>query len=197
MNTIALVWGIPPELAYLVVLGVAFAQSAAMPVPGTTTLIAGVVLASQGEVALAPIVASALVGATIGGQVGYLAGRHGGRWAMTRDGRWHDRRSLWLGRGEAFWENHGTKTVVIARLFPVLRHVGGLLAGAHRMPLGLFTVANITGAVVWAAWATTLALVVGEAAGGKVGTLGAIVLAVAVASVVGGAVLRRVLRDSG
>ena len=79
----------------------------------------------------------------------------------------------------------------------MLRHVGGLLAGAHRMPLGLFTVANITGAVVWAAWATTLALVVGEAAGGKVGTLGAIVLAVALASVVGGAVLRRVLRDSG
>ena len=116
---------------------------------------------------------------------------------MTRDGRWHDRRSLWLGRGEAFWENHGTKTVVIARLFPVLRHVGGLLAGAHRMPLGLFTVANIAGAIVWAASATTLALVVGEAAGGKVGTLGAIVLAVAVASVVAGAVLRRLQRDSG
>jgi membrane protein DedA with SNARE-associated domain len=189
---IAFVWGLPVELAYPIVFAAALAKSAALPVPGTTTLITAVVLAGQGDALVPALFACAVVGAVIGGHVGYLGGARGGRWALTRHGRWERHRVETLARAEAFWARHGTTTVVVARLFPVLRHLGGFLAGTNRMPMRRFTVANAIGAVLWATWGTAIALVVGSTAG-AIGTLGAVVVAIAVAGAVGALAARRAL----
>lgn len=45
---------------------------------------------------------------------------------------------------------HGGKIVLGGRFVPVLRSLAGILAGANRMPWPNFTLANITGAIVWA-----------------------------------------------
>lgn len=192
MNLIAFVAGAPIELAYPIVFAAALAKSAALPVPGTTTLITAIVVAGQGEALVPAIVACAVVGAVIGGHVGYLGGARGGRWALTRHGRLERHRLEALEKAEAFWARHGTTTVVVARLFPVLRHLGGFLAGTNAMPMRRFAVANATGAVLWAAWGTAIALLVGTAAG-SVGTLGAVVAAVAVAGALGAVAARRAL----
>ena len=97
-------------------------------------------------------------------------------------------------RAEAFWARHGTTTVVVARLFPVLRHVGGLLAGTNAMPMRRFATANALGALLWAAWGTTIALVVGSTAG-TIGTLGAAVAAIALAGALGAVAARRAFRS--
>ncbi len=186
--------GVPPTLAYVVVFAVAIGKSAGLPIPGTTTLIAAVVLASQGRLAIAPIVALAIAGATIGGHIGYLAGRHGGRRLITRRGRWHDHRVRALAQGEAFWALHGQKTVLVARLFPVLRHVGGFLAGMNGMRLRRFAAWNAAGAVAWATYGTVIALTLGQAVGGFAGVLVAIVAAALLASTIGAVGLRRAAR---
>ncbi len=194
MNLLAFVWGAPLELAYPIVFAAALAKSAALPAPGTTTLITAVVLAGQGEVRVAGLFACAVVGAVVGGHLGYLGGARGGRWALTRHGRWERHRAEALARAEAFWACHGTTTVVVARLFPVLRHVGGLLAGTNAMPMRQFVVANALGAVLWATWGTTIALVVGTTAG-TVGTLGAVLAAIAIAGLLGAVAARRAFRS--
>jgi membrane protein DedA with SNARE-associated domain len=192
VNLIAFVWGAPTELAYAIVFAAALAKSAALPVPGTTTLIAAVVIAREGDALVPALFACAVVGAVIGGHLGYLGGARGGRWALTRRGRLERHRAEALEKAEAFWARHGTTTVVVARLFPVLRHLGGFLAGTNRMPMRRFAVANATGAVLWAAWGTAIALIVGTTAG-AVGTLGAVVAAIAVAGALGAVAARRAL----
>ena len=195
MNLIAFIDGVPTELVYPVVFGVALAKSAALPLPGTTTLIAAVTLARETELLVPVIVLCAIAGAILGGHVGYLAGARGGRWALTREGRWEDHRAEGLRRAEAFWARHGLVTVVVARLFPVLRHLGGVLAGTNGMPLRRFAPANAAGAVLWAAWGTGVALAVGAAAGGAVGPLGSAALAVALALGVGALGARRLITN--
>lgn len=192
MHLVAFVWGAPVELAYPIVFAAALAKSAALPVPGTTTLITAIVVAGQSDALVPALVACAVAGAVIGGHVGYLGGARGGRWALTRHGRLERHRAEALERAEAFWARHGTTTVVVARLFPVLRHLGGFLAGTNRMPMRRFAVANATGALLWATWGTAIALIVGTTAG-TVGTLGAVVAAVAVAGALGAVAARRAL----
>lgn len=196
MNSIAFVGSVPPELVYPVVFAVALGKSAALPLPGTTTLIAAVALTREGGVLLPVLFACAVVGAILGGHLGYLAGARGGRWALTRGGRWQQHRIEGLRRAELFWARHGVTTVVVARLFPVLRHLGGVLAGTNAMPLRRFAPANALGAVLWALWGTGIALVVGTAAGGAVGPLGSAALAVLLAGALGAVVGRRALGRS-
>jgi membrane protein DedA with SNARE-associated domain len=152
----------------------ALGKSAALPIPGTTTLIAAIVLVGDGPQSIALLVVAAAVGATIGGHVGYAIGRHGGRRLLMRPGRWFEHRTHTLERGEAFWRRHGTKTVVPARFFPVLRHLGGVLAGIHGMRGRPFAVWNAAGAVLWALYGAVLAVTLGEAASGTLGPVGGV-----------------------
>lgn len=63
------------------------AESAGVPVPGETSLIAAAVLASQGHLSLPLVIALAAGSATVGDNVGYVIGRKGGHWLLTRPGR--------------------------------------------------------------------------------------------------------------
>jgi membrane protein DedA with SNARE-associated domain len=65
------------------------------------------------------------------------------------------------------------------------------------MPLRRFAPANAAGAVLWAAWGTGVALVIGAAAGGAVGPLGSAALAVLVALGVGSLGARRLITARG
>jgi membrane protein DedA with SNARE-associated domain len=85
-----------------------------------------------------------MAGYGIGIGVGYrLLRRYGNRIGLTM-------RRLALGR--LLFRRHGTKVVIIARFVIVLRVIAALLAGANRMPLQRFIVANVVGSVAWAAF---------------------------------------------
>lgn len=194
MGPVAFLWGTPVELAYPIVFAAALAKSATLPVPGTTTLVAAVSVGSAGGDLLVPVlVACAIAGATVGGHVGYLGGARGGRWLLTRPGRQLHRRERALEVAGRFWDRHGAVTVVVARLLPVLRHLGGFLAGTNAMPLRRFAAANAAGAVLWAFWGTAVALVVGAATGGAGGVLVSAAGAAIVSAVLGGVAARRLL----
>lgn len=143
--------GLPPLLVYLGLFGVVAMESAGLPLPGETSLIAAAILASEHEgLSIEVVIAAAALAAIVGDNIGYVLGRHAGRRVMTRDGRWLERRQRALVRGEAFFEKHGPRAVFLARWLPGLRIVGSWLAGAHHMRWRTFLLWNALGGIAWA-----------------------------------------------
>lgn len=102
----------------------------------------------SGPAAWAAATTGSLAGAYVlygvGARVGYerlheLAGR---RWFVLFNQR--D-----LGRGRRFFDRHGGKVVLFARLVPLIRSIVSVPAGVARMPLGRFTALTLLGSGVW------------------------------------------------
>jgi membrane protein DedA with SNARE-associated domain len=116
--------------------------------PGTSILIVAGTLMSAGSLPYWPVLAGAIIGAVLGDSVSFWLGRrYGGGlcriWPFTRN-------PDLLPNGMRFFARHGGKSVFIGRFFGPVRAVIPLAAGVLRMPRGLFWLANITSAIVWA-----------------------------------------------
>ena len=125
-------------------------ENAGLPVPGETILLFGAFLAHEGTVRIEWVITVGAAGATVGDNLGYLAGHYGG----TRLIGWVRRRVLLsqahFDRAERAVLRHGPWAVFLARFITGLRVVAGPLAGAFRMVYRKFLLANLTGAIVWA-----------------------------------------------
>lgn len=162
---LAALLSLPPLLLYAALFGVIAGESAGLPLPGETSLIAAGILASQhGSVSIGIVIAVAASAAIVGDNVGFLLGRRGGRWLLTREGRWLEARRRFLERGERFFERHGSKAVFLARWLPGLRVVGAWLAGAHHMRWRTFLLWNALGGIAWAVSVGLAAYLLGNAA---------------------------------
>ena len=134
---------------YAVVFAGVFLENTGVPVPGETALLAGAALAHFGRLRLAGVIATAIVAAILGDNLGFLIGRRAGRGIAERHG-WRiglTRHRLQL--FDRFFTRHGAKTVFIARFITGLRVFGAFLAGASELPWGIFLFYNASGAVVW------------------------------------------------
>ena len=106
-------------------------ESGGVPLPGETALVAAGVFASQGELNIVEVIAVAAVAAIIGDNLGYWAGRTGGRKLLERSkflSRWMDRVLPWA---EGFFHRHGAKTIFIGRFFSVLRVTAAWMSWAR------------------------------------------------------------------
>jgi membrane-associated protein len=179
-----------PLLVYAALFGLIAGESAGLPLPGETSLIAASALAAhRASVSIVIVVAVAACAAIAGDNIGFALGRRGGRWILSRDGRWEDSRRRYLEHGERFFERHGPKAVFLARWVPGLRVVGAWLAGTHHMRWRSFLLWNTLGGIAWATSVGVAAYLLGQAAGGLFQALGLvagglIVIAAAVAGTV-------------
>ncbi len=137
-------------------------ESAGLPLPGETTLLAASYLASTGQLSLPLVIGAAALGAVVGDSVGYFVGRKGGRRFLERYGRYVGITPGKLKKADGYFARHGGKTVFFGRFVAVLRILAGPLAGASNMPYRRFLAANIAGAVVWAATMGTLGFFFGK-----------------------------------
>jgi len=175
--------GLPPLLVYGALFALVAGESAGLPLPGETSLIAVGILASQhAGISIEVVIAVAALAAIIGDNIGFAIGRHAGRRLLTRDGRWLERRRRFLVRGEAFFERHGPKAVFLARWLPGLRVVGSWLAGAHHMRWRTFLLWNALGGVAWATSIGLAAYLLGHVAATIFRTFGLAGLAVVLAA---------------
>jgi len=177
---------------YAVVLIGVLLENAGAPVPGETMLLAGAALSRYGSLTLSWVIAAAIVGATLGDNLGFFIGRRGGRVLVERYGAVLGMTADRLGEFDRFFERHGAKTVFFARFITGLRVLGALLAGTSRLSWSRFLLFNALGAIVWA---TTFG-VVGYALGYSwhtleqwIGRSGMILLALV--SVIGGLLILR------
>jgi membrane protein DedA with SNARE-associated domain len=160
-------------------------ESAGVPLPGETALIAAGVFASQGELNIAAVIAVAAAAAIIGDNLGYWVGRTGGRSVLTR---W-TATSRTLPWAEGFFERHGPKTIFIGRFFSILRVTAAWMAGVSRMHWWTFFLWNAAGGICWALLVGLVAYLFGQAAAdaiAKYGLIGgAAIAAVALVGLVG------------
>ena len=164
-------------------------ESAGVPVPGETSLIAAAVLASQGHLSLPFVIAVAAGAAIVGDNVGYVIGRRGGRWLMRRGG---ERRQRLFARGQEFFDRHGAKAVFFGRWLPGLRITASWLAGINRMKWQRFAFWNAAGGISWALTVGLAAYLLGQAAASAFQTVGLIGAGIVVLVVAGLLVWHRI-----
>ncbi|HEX22285.1 MAG TPA: phosphatase PAP2 family protein, partial [Chromatiales bacterium] len=112
----------------------------------------------------------AVLGAIVGDGFSYWLGRH---FHQQIRGLWPFRQHpAWLEKGEAFFQRHGGKSVLMGRFIGPIRPVIPVVAGMLDMPPGRFYLVNVLSAFAWAplyllpgmAFGASLALA-GEVAG--------------------------------
>ncbi|HEX6762672.1 MAG TPA: DedA family protein [Gaiellaceae bacterium] len=165
-------------------------ESAGVPLPGETALIAAAILSHPGQTHHFPIVAVIVVAALaaiVGDNVGYTLGRYGGRPLLDRWGpvaRYADRA---LPPAERYFAKHGGKSVFFGRFVAVLRVTVAWLAGITHMPWWRFFLYNAAGGILWATGIGLLAYYAGKAAADAISRYG--LYAVAAIAVLGIALL--------
>lgn len=134
-------------LAIFVIVGL---ESAGVPMPGETVLVAAAILAGQGKLNIFGVVGAAAAGAILGDNCGYWVGREFGFPIAYRWGRYvHlDERRLKL--GQYLFLRHGGKIVFFGRFVAMLRAFAAFLAGVNHFNWERFFFYNAAGGIVWA-----------------------------------------------
>ena len=141
---------------YLIVFFGVMLESAGVPLPGETVLITSGVLIHRGVLNFRDVLFFGILGAVVGNQIGYWAGRFGGRPFVLRWGRYAFITPERLGHAEAFFVRHGGSAVFVSRFVVGLRVFGALVAGTSRMPWGKFVLYNVLGGTMWGTLAVSL-----------------------------------------
>lgn len=152
---------VPSHIGYAALAGIVFAESAGVPVPGETALVAAGLLAGSGHLSLPVVIVVAAVAAMLGDNLGYLLGRRGGRKMLMRDGRFAHHRRRAVETGDRFFGRYGAKTVFFGRWVSGVRIVAAVMAGASLMPWRTFLAYNALGALAWSATVAGIAAFVG------------------------------------
>jgi membrane protein DedA with SNARE-associated domain len=149
-------------------------ESAGVPLPGETALIAAAILAAEGHYSITWVIAIAAVAAILGDNGGYWVGRRWGRRLLERWGpleRWSERI---LPPSERFFRRHGAKTIFLGRFFSILRVTAAWLAGVGKMHWWRFFLWNAAGGVCWALLVGLASFYGGRAAGDAIDRYGLI-----------------------
>jgi membrane protein DedA with SNARE-associated domain len=137
------------QYGYFVVFFGVFLENTGLPVPGETMLLAGAALAHFGRLSLTWVIVTAIVGATLGDNLGFAIGRRYGRSLAERFGGHVGLTAERLAQFDRFFERHGPRTVFIARFVTGLRVFGAMLAGGSGLRWPTFLFYNALGAIVW------------------------------------------------
>jgi membrane-associated protein len=180
---------VSPGLAYVVIFGLVFAEAAlfvGFVLPGETACLIGGVLCATGRLHLAVLLPLVVVAAIVGDSVGYEVGRLSGPSLLrTRLLRRYTKR---IEGAQRTLRERGRWAVFFARFTAFLRAVMPGLAGMSRMPYGRFLVFNAAGGIVWGVGVTLLGYFAGASYNGLAHLLGQISALLAII-VVGGALI--------
>lgn len=132
---------------------IVFAESGlliGMFLPGDSLLFAaGIFSAANPEIMPIVLLASVCFFAAVTGDaVGYWFGAKTGP-ALFRRPSSRLFRADHLERARIFYDQHGGKTIILARFVPFVRTFAPVIAGAARMPYRRFAAFNVIGGLVW------------------------------------------------
>jgi membrane-associated protein len=125
-------------------------ENAGVPVPGETILLLASFLAySEHDLRLPWIIMVATVAATLGDNLGFIAGYYGGRPLLVRYQSIFRIKNATISRGEELFAKYGAVTVFFARFVFGMRIIAGPMAGVLRMSWRKFALYNFLGAALW------------------------------------------------
>ncbi len=129
--------------------------------PGDSLLFTAGLLASQGFSNIFVILVGCFVAAVAGDQVGFLIGRRAGPALFRRpDSRFFHQKNV--ARAQAYFSEHGPRTIVLARFVPIVRTFAPMVAGVGQMQYRTFVTYNVVGGFLWAVGITSLGYALGE-----------------------------------
>jgi membrane-associated protein len=130
--------------------------------PGDSLLFTAGLLSSTGDMPALPILlVVTFVAAVLGDQIGYLFGARVGPSLFRRpDSRLF--KQEYVEKAQSYFDDHGPKTIVLARFVPIVRTFAPIVAGVGRMHYRTFVSYNLLGGLLWAVGVTTLGYVLGE-----------------------------------
>lgn len=151
-------------IGYFGITAIIFAESGLLVgffLPGDSLLFTAGFLASQGFFNIWLLCLLCFIAAVAGDSVGYAFGRRVGRRLF------HKKDSLLfskenLDRAELFYEQHGRKTIILARFIPVIRTFAPIVAGIGDMKYSTFIAFNVIGGLLWAVGVTILGFFLGQ-----------------------------------
>ena len=137
-------------------------ENAGVPLPGETILLIAGYFAATGEFHLPLVMLIAATGAVVGDNISFAIGHHYGRGVLLRFGRFVFLTPKRVRSMEQYFENHGNKTILVARFITGLRVFAALFAGASKMPWRVFVVYNVAGAILWSVVISLLGYLFGQ-----------------------------------
>jgi len=118
--------------------------------PGETVVIAGGVIAGQGEIQLLVLIGIVWVAAVLGDTTSFFVGRRLGRAFLEKHGPrvkiTHER----LEQVDSYFQKHGGKTILIGRFIGLVRALAPFIAGSSGMSYQRFIPYSIVGTGLWA-----------------------------------------------
>jgi membrane protein DedA with SNARE-associated domain len=138
---------------YVVVGVMAFLETGAfigLVAPGETVVIAGGVIAGQGEIQLIPLIGLVWLCAILGDTTSFYIGSKLGRGFLERHGPrvkiTHER----LEQVDGYFDRHGGKTILIGRFIGLVRAIAPFIAGSSQMAFRNFFPYSVVGTGLWA-----------------------------------------------
>ncbi len=118
--------------------------------PGETVVIAGGVIAGQGEIDLLPLIGLVWACAVLGDTTSFFIGRKLGRRFLCRHGPKVGITEGRLEQVEAYFERHGGKTILIGRFIGLVRALAPFVAGSSGLRYRRFIPFSVVGTGLWA-----------------------------------------------
>lgn len=140
-----------PTIGYLGIFAIVFAESGLLIgffLPGDSLLFTAGFLASQGIFDIRILAVLCFVAAVLGDTVGYWFGHKVGKKLFQKKDSLLFHKDNLL-KAEKFYEQHGKKTIVIARFMPMIRTFAPIVAGVGSMDYKTFLSYNIFGGLIW------------------------------------------------
>ncbi|TDQ00663.1 DedA family protein [Labedaea rhizosphaerae] len=134
--------------------------------PGDSLLFTAGVLAATAttsavHLSLPLVIVAAALGAILGAQTGYVIGKRGGTAVLRRIRNRHVHNGVENSARVLERYGHG-KAIVLARFIPVVRTVLNPLAGITGVPVGVFTLWQAIGGLVWTIGVTMAGFLLGS-----------------------------------
>jgi membrane protein DedA with SNARE-associated domain len=140
-----------PHYAFAAVFLLAFVESLPVGgsfVPGASAIVAIAAILPKDAESLLPALLAAIAGASLGDGFSFWLGHRYQRGVLSH---WPLKNYPGLvRRGEMFIEEHGVKSIVLARFTPPVRALVPLLTGIFEMPVHRYVAGNIVAATLWA-----------------------------------------------
>lgn len=124
--------------------------------PGDSLIFATGALAAVGTIKLLPIYLIFCIAAIVGDTVNYSIG-HTLREKVSARENIRFLKKEYLEQTTAFFERHGSATIILARFVPIIRTFAPFVAGVGTMPYRKFISINAIGGILW----VTIALFAG------------------------------------
>jgi membrane-associated protein len=152
------------SLGYFGIWGIIFAESGLLIgffLPGDSLLFTAGFVASQHLLNIWILILGAFVCAVSGDNVGYTTGHKFGRRLFQKEDSWlfHKKHIV---KTQKFYQQHGKKTIVLARFIPIVRTFAPIVAGIGSMQYRTFMFYNLIGGLVWTFGITILGFFLGK-----------------------------------